>query len=63
MPKRGKGKARGGPPRPQKLDLKPKHYAKLRGAPGTNCVTKLGSGDSALYLDMLPDGASRCSTT
>ena len=58
MPKRGRNKGRGGPPRPQKLDLKPKHYAKLRGAPGTKCVTELGSGDSALHLDMLPDGAS-----
>ena len=62
MPKRGRNKGRGGPPRPQKLDLKRKHYAKLRGAPGTKCVTELGSGDSAIHLDMLPDGASRCST-
>ena len=61
MPKRGRNKGRPkGPPRPQKLDLKPKHYAKLRGAPGTKCVTELGCGDSALHLDMLPDGAPRC---
>eukprot|EP01051_Picozoa_sp_SAG22_P005457 SAG22_NODE_324_length_12373_cov_23.912254_6_plen_71_part_00 len=58
MPKGGKQRGRSGPPRPQKLDLKPKNYAKLHGAPGTKCVAELGSGDSSLHLKVLPDGES-----
>jgi hypothetical protein len=51
--RQAEGAQRAASPGPAKMDLRPKHYAKLRAA-GTTCVTDLGSGDSSLLLDILP---------